>query len=147
MKNESSMVRWLRLTAPAALAILGMGCSHNPLVGTWNTAFTALGITGTTSIVVSSDGTMVVDVNGSGASCTGASTTTGYAWAATGASITFSGTPVCTGGITCGNLSLSCSGNQAFKAGSCTYALSNNDDTLALTGCTGTTDATYTRAN
>jgi hypothetical protein len=49
--------------------------------------------------------------------------------------------------ITCGAVSFSCSGNgNQFKAGSCTYALSNNDNTLALTGCSGTSDATLTRS-
>ena len=53
----------------------------------------------------------------------------------------------CTGSITCGAVSLSCTGDQGLKAGSCTYALSNGNDTLALTACSGTSDVTLTRAN
>lgn len=134
--------------AVAMTSTMGMGCSHNPLVGTWTTAFTTLGFTGTTSYEVNGDGTIVVTQVGSSSSCSGSSVTTGYQWAATDSSITFSGTPVCNGSITCGSVSLSCSGTSGgLQAGSCAYALSNNDDTLALTSCSGTNDVTLTRTN
>ncbi len=139
------MVRSTHLLLPAALAALGMGCSHNPLVGTWVSAYTVAGITITETIEVDGDGTLIVNAVGSG-SCTGMEATTGYEWAATSTSVTFSGMPVCTGGVTCGPLTYDCTGNQGFKAGSCTYALSNNDDTLALTACSGTNDLTLTRS-
>jgi hypothetical protein len=89
-----------------------------------------------------------VSVAATGGSCSGSWDATGYSWAATANSITFSGTPTCTGSITCGALSLSCAGqSQALKVGSCTYSLSNGNDTLALTACTGTSDLTLTRQN
>ncbi len=140
------MVRSTHLLLPAALAALGMGCSHNPLVGTWVSAYTVGTVTVTETIEVNADGTLVVNAVGSGSGCTGAEAVTGYEWAATSSSVTFSGTPACTGGITCGPVTVDCSGNQGFKAGSCTYALSNNDDTLALTACSGTNDLTLTRS-
>src|ERR1700761_1236928 len=134
------------LVMSAALATSGIGCSSgssSPLVGTWSTAATVAGFTVTETLVVNGDQTLSATTTANSTSCSGSWTATGYAWAATASSVTFSGTPTCTGSITCGNVSVSCSGNdQAFKDGSCTYALSNNDDTLALTGCSGTSDAT-----
>jgi hypothetical protein len=136
-----------RLLVPVVLAAVGVGCSSNPLDGTWTTANTVLTVTLTETIEVNGDGTLTVSDTASSASCSGSWTTTGYAWAATASSITFSGTPTCTGSITCGPLSLSCAGNQGLTAGSCTYALSNANDTLALTACSGTSDLTLTRAD
>ncbi len=131
-----------------AVALAGTGCSSNPLDGTWSTAFTVLTFTGTETIDVSSDGTLKVTVTSASASCSGTEVTTGYQWAATASSITFSGTPACTGSITCGALSLDCSkSGSSFTAGSCTYTLSDSNDTLALTACSGTSDATYIRAD
>jgi hypothetical protein len=139
-------MRTTSLLVPLVLAVLGMGCSHNPLVGSWSTAATVGTFTGTETYEINADGTVVWTASGAGSSCTGAWTVTGYTWTATSSSIAFSGTPVCNGALTCGALSLSCSGAGQLKAGSCTYALSNNDDTLALTGCSGTSDVTLTRS-
>jgi hypothetical protein len=144
-----STVHTRGLLATAALAVVGTGCNNNPLVGNWATAGTFGTLTVTETVDVSGDGTLSVKVSGMSASCSGAWTTTGYTWAATATEITLSGKPACTGSITCGALSLSCSGgmNTALSTGSCTYALSNNDDTLALTACTGISNGTFTRAN
>ena len=130
----------------AVLAAVGMGCgsgSSNPLVGRWTVASSAGGETTQTTDELNSDGTLVVTSTGSGA-CTGTETVTGLQWAATSSSVTFSGTGTCSGGITCGPFSINCASMQSY-AGSCTYALSNNDDTLTLTNCTGTSNNTLIR--
>jgi hypothetical protein len=132
------MKRMTSLLAPLALAILGMGCSHDPLVGTWSKSLMVLTFTGSQSYEVNANGTIVVNTSVASSSCTGSWVTTGYTWAATANSITFSGTPTCTGQLTCGTVSVACSNNNQLQAGSCTYALSNNDDTLTLTNCSGT---------
>jgi hypothetical protein len=135
----------------ATLAMLGAGCSsgsNSPLVGTWAAATTVGTFTGTKTLQVNGDGSLGVTESATSTSCSGSWVTTGYSWAATATAVTFSGTPVCTGSITCGAVSLSCSGStQALAAGACNYTLSAGDDTLALTGCTGTSDGTFTREN
>jgi hypothetical protein len=135
-------VRGLALTI---LAAVGMGCSgnSNPLVGRWTTASSAFGETTQTTDELNSDGTVVVTSIGSGP-CTGTETVTGLQWAATSSSVTFSGTGTCTGGITCGAITINCASQQSHS-GSCTYALSNNDDTLTLSNCTGTSNNTFIR--
>jgi hypothetical protein len=125
-----------------------MGCgsgSSNPLVGSWAEASSVAGETTQTTYELNGDGTVVVTATGSGL-CTGTETVTGLQWAATSSSVTFSGTGMCSGGVTCGPLTFNCSGAQSY-AGACTYALSSNNDTLALTGCTGTSDKTLIRTN
>jgi hypothetical protein len=133
--------------AAAALALASAGCSSNPLDGTWSVASTFGTFTATQTVDISSGGSLTVTYTATSSSCSGTLTNTGYQWAATASSITFSGTPVCTGSITCGALSLSCTEASSFKAGSCTYALSDDNDTLALTACSGTSDTTYIRAD
>lgn len=153
MGNEARW--WVRARGAlgcAAIAGLGMGCSTNPLVGTWSTAFTVGSSTLTDTLDLSSDGTLSVAISNGSPSCSGAWDVAGLTWTATAASgadsgtIAVSGTPDCTGSITCGAVSVSCAEeNLEFKAGSCTYTLSSDDDTLALTACTGTPDGTFTR--
>lgn len=138
---------WLASAVLLALAVGGTGCSNSPLDGAWTTATTVGGVTFTETFQVNGDGTLSVTESASSASCSGSWTATGYSWAATASSVTFSGTPTCTGSITCGAVSVSCSSDQGLKAGSCTYTLSNDDDTLALTACSGTSDVTLTRAD
>lgn len=147
------MVRMARIGA-VALAILGIGCSGgssfggNPLEGTWTTGATVGTFSGTQSYDVNPDGTIVVSVTGTAGACTGSFSWTGYTWAATNASITFSGTATCTGALTCGAFSYDCSKTQSpLTAGSCTYTLSNNDNTLSLSDCSGTANGTFVRAN
>lgn len=133
------------LLAPAALAILGLGCSSDPLVGTWTRSYVTFGITITEDYVVSGDGTLGMHGTGAG-SCTGAEDITGYTWAATASSVTFSGTPACTGGLTCGAVTFACDAQSAgLKAGSCTYAFSNENNTLTLSSCSGVSDMVLTR--
>jgi len=147
LEKRHSTVPSGALLGSLALALVGMGCSSSPLDGTWSAASTVGTFTATETVDVSSGGTLTVAVSAMSASCSGAWNTTGYEWAATATEITISGTPVCTGSITCGALSLSCSGTSQVKVGSCAYALSNGNDTLALTACTGTSDVTFTREN
>ena len=147
-EHGCSTVQARALLALSALALIGMGCSSNPLDGSWITASTVGTFTTTETVEVNSDGTLSVAVTATSSSCSGASNTTGYQWAATATEITVSGTPVCTGSITCGALTLACTGaTGTVKNGSCTYALSSGNDTLALTACTGITATTFTRAN
>jgi hypothetical protein len=139
----------VRSLALAALAAVGMGCSggsSSPLVGNWAEVSTTLGVTTTTTYEVNGDGTLTVTAAGSG-NCSGTETVTGLQWAATSTSITFSGAGTCSGSVTCGPITINCAGSQTSYSGSCTYALSNGNDTLALTGCTGTTDKTLLRSN
>jgi hypothetical protein len=137
----------VRSLALVALAAAGMGCGNsNPLVGSWTEAASVGGQTTQTTYEVNGDGTLDVTSTGSGA-CTGTVTTTGLQWASTSTSITFSGTGTCSGNVTCGAVTINCAGNQTSYAGSCTYTLSNNNDTLALTNCSGTTDKTLIRSN
>ena len=136
----------VRGLALAALAAAGMGCgggSSNPLVGSWTQASSAGGQTTQTTYEVNGDGTVVVTTTGSG-SCTGTETVTGLQWAATASEVTFSGTGTCSGGLTCGAITISCASNTTYS-GACTYALSNNDDTLTLSACTGTSNTTLIR--
>jgi hypothetical protein len=140
------MVRTTSFFAPLALVVLGMGCSHNPLVGTWTQPVMVATFSGTESFEVNGDGTLVVLVQGAGSSCSGTWTYSGYSWASTASSVTWSGTPMCTGSLTCGNVTVACSSNTSqLQAGSCTYALSSDDNTLTLTGCTGMSNATLIR--
>ena len=134
------------LLAAGVLAMMGTGCSSNPLDGTWITAGTLAGVTVTDNVIVDGDGTLSVKSTASG-SCTGTEEWTGYSWAATSTSVTFSGTATCSGAFTCGAVSVNCSGSTdpPLKTGSCTYAISDDNDTLALTACSGTADATLTR--
>jgi hypothetical protein len=137
--------------ALAALAMLGMGCGgkgfDSPLVGTWATPTSTGGLNGTVTVDLNGDGSLSVIFSGASTSCTGTETWTGYSWTSTSSVVAFSGTGSCAGGITCGPLTLNCSGNQAFQPGSCSYAFSNNNNTLILTNCVGTSNATYTRQN
>ena len=148
------MERTLWSLAAAALAVLGAGCggggidAGNPLVGSWETAFSSAGITGTETYQVNADGTLSYSLSASG-TCSGSLTWSGYLWSSTATSVAFSGTPVCSGSATCGALTYSCSlaMSAAPTSGACDYALSNGDDTLALTNCTGTSNVTLLRAN
>ena len=146
------MLSW-GFAASATIAVLAVGCggsssgSSNPLVGKWTTAKSVGTVTVTETVNLNANGTLVVQVTAASATCSGTETTTGFAWAATAASITFSGTADCTGAITCGTVSVACSDSTGVKASACTYALSNNNDTLALTACTGIDDATFTRGS
>ncbi len=147
-ENGHSHVPARALLASAALALAGIGCSSNPLDGTWSTATTIGTLTVTETVDVESGGSLSVTWSGTSATCSGAWTTSGYQWAATPTEVTISGTPSCSGAITCGAVSINCSGDTGgVKAGSCTYALTDGNDTLALTACSGPSDVTFTRAN
>ena len=139
--------RGLIVSAAIAVGCSGSSGSSNPIVGTWTTADTVGTATFTETVDLNADGTLVVTLTAASASCSGTETTTGYTWAATAASITISGTPACSGAITCGTLSDACSDSTSLKSAACTYTLSNNNDTLALTACTGIDDLTFTRGS
>jgi len=118
----------------------------NPLVGSWTTATTSGMTTYTETVDVSPDGSLSVSLTTGGASCSGTLTNTGYTWTSTATTVTVSGTATCSGSITCGALSYDCSASKpGVTAGSCDYSLTNGNDTLALTGCTGISNATFTR--
>ena len=120
----------------------------NPLVGSWTTAVTSGSSTRTETVTVNADGTLSVALTTGGGSCSGTLTYDGYAWTSTATSVTITGSGSCAGTITCGSLTYDCStATKGVTAGTCTYALSNGNDTLALTGCSGISDATFTRAS
>ena len=131
----------------ASLLVLA-GCAGNPLVGAWDgPSTTALGTTYHAEVDMKGDGTLTYSLIGTG-SCNGTLLYTGYTWASDAVTLTFSGTPTCTGTLTCGALSIDCSkANQTSTLGACTYILSNADDTLTTTSCTNASlDTTWTRA-
>ncbi|HEY1954359.1 MAG TPA: hypothetical protein VGH28_02075 [Polyangiaceae bacterium] len=124
-------------------------CSGNPLDGTWDGPSTSvLGTTYHAEVEMNGDATLSYSLVGTG-SCNGTLLYTGYTWASDAVLLTFSGTPTCTGAITCGALSYDCSAaGQASALGSCDYVFSNGNDTLTTSGCTNATlNTTWTRSN
>jgi hypothetical protein len=130
----------------ASLTLL-VGCAGNPIIGTWDgPATTTLGTTYHAEVAINGDNTLTYSLIGIG-SCSGTLLYTGYTWASDAVTLTFSGTPTCTGALTCGAISIDCSKQtQSSTLGSCTYIMSNANDTLTTQNCTNTNvDATWTR--
>jgi hypothetical protein len=136
--------------ALAMVSLLGAACSSsgssNPLVGTWSSASTTGATTVTETVDIHGDGSLSVTQTAQGASCTGSVTSTGFSWSSTATTVSVTGSASCTGSITCGAISFDCAdAAHSLTSGTCTYALSDGNDTFALTGCTGISDATFTR--
>lgn len=132
----------------ASLLVLA-GCGGNPLDGTWDgPSTTTLGTTYQAEVALNGDGTLTYSLIGSG-SCNGTLLYTGYTWASDAVTLTFSGTPTCTGAIACGALSFDCSkAGQSSALGACDYVLTSGNDSLATTNCSNATlNQTWTRKN
>lgn len=132
----------------ASLLVVLAGCAGNPLVGTWDGPSTStLGTTYHAEVEIKGDGTLTYSLIGTG-SCNGTLLYTGYSWVSDATTLTFSGTPTCTGSLTCGALSIDCSkANQSSTLGVCDYIVSNTNDALVTSNCTnGSLDTTWTRA-
>lgn len=130
----------------ASLLVLA-ACGGSPLDGTWDgPSTTTLGTTYHAEVALNGDGTLTYSLIGSG-SCNGTLLYTGYTWASDNVTLTFSGTPTCTGSINCGAISFNCQQAQQSTLGACDYVLTNSNDTLTATNCsTSSLDTTWTRA-
>lgn len=130
----------------ASLVLLA-GCAGSPLVGTWDgPSTTSLGTTYHAEVDFKGDDTLTYSLIGSG-SCNGTLLYSGYTWSADSKTLTFSGTPTCSGAITCGALSYDCSkAAQSSTLGACDWAVSSDGNTLTTTNCTtGSLNTTWTK--
>ena len=135
----------MRVLIASLLALAG--CAGNPLVGTWDgPATSTLGTTYHAEVDIKGDGTLTYSLIGAG-SCNGTLLYTGYSWTSDATTITFSGTPACSGSLTCGSVTVDCSkAQQSSTLGACGYVLSNGSDTLTTSSCsTASLDTTWTR--
>jgi hypothetical protein len=152
------MKRIHSLVALSALVITGAGCAANPLVGSWEQPSGSGGFTFTTTINLAADGTATLTIAGSG-SCSGMQTYQGITWSSSSTTLTFSAPstgPSCSGMLTCmaagTSVNIDCTQTQSMSQqtnGACTYALSNNNNTLTISACSGggmSGTQTYTRA-
>jgi hypothetical protein len=126
-----------------AFAVFDTGCGGgNSIDGTWVYTENTDGLTVSAVMTFGSDGTL--DETATVSSCKGTLTTTGITWTSTATTISATGTPSCTGSLTCtvdGFTSSSNCGASTSMSGitgsTCNYTLSNDDNTLTLSGCTG----------
>jgi hypothetical protein len=138
-----------------ALVVLGAGCGSgsfttgSPLSGTWQAAVNNVVFAGTVVVTLADDGSFTEDLTATkvlGVSCSGTETTTGLTWSSTGTTLTVGGQAGCSGSYTCGSTTQACSTSMGLAAGTCTYALTNGNNTLTLSGCTtAAADITLTR--
>ncbi len=126
-------------SSTSSSATAGTGGGTNALFGTWKGVATATG-GGTTSkedvgFTFNSDGTAVFEIDGpDGETCTGAVKFSGFTWTSTAADLTVAGTATCSGKVTCTTgttTSIDCTEPQN-PDGTCTYALTNSNNTLTL---------------
>jgi hypothetical protein len=137
----------------ASLFALG-GCAGNPLVGTWVATQNSGGLNGTITLTLSGDGSAssVVqitggEVMGTQITCTGAGVmNAGYRWTSTATTIAVTGTPMCSGSVTCMVAGMSTEINCAAMMGmgmsnnqleNAMYTLSNNNNTLSISSTSG----------
>jgi hypothetical protein len=147
------MKRIHSLCALSALVIAGAGCAANPLVGSWEQTTMNSGLTFTTTINLAGDGTASMTLAGSG-SCTGMQTYQGITWSSSATTLTFSGTASCSGMVTCmvagTSVDVTCQQTmQQMMNGACSYTLSDSNNSLTISQCSGstmmTTASTFTR--
>jgi hypothetical protein len=130
MKRISSLVL-------GALLLVGAGCAGNPLVGEWQYSQSVGTASFSATYNLAGDGTGTLTAAGSGA-CTGTQTYQGFTWSSSATTITFTGTPSCTGSISCGGVMVtSCSGASMVQTGACNYQLSNSNNSLTISNCSG----------
>ncbi len=131
-----------------SLAACSSGTGPSPLVGTWKASITPqTGSTMDLTMTIDASGSLTYGLVGTG-TCSGTLDYAGFTWTSTATTLSTTGTASCTGaGVTCGANVLSCS-STGPSSGVCDYALSNNNNTLDVTGCSAqntSLDATFTR--
>ena len=130
------------------LLVCETGCGGNPLIGTWTAAVShQSGATDNLAFTLNSNGSLGISLTGTG-TCSGSLSWAGMTWTSTGSTVSLAGSPTCSGaGVSCPPPvgTLTC-GSTGPGADSCSYALSNNNRSLTLTGCsTSVYNATYTK--
>lgn len=138
-----------RLIQLAGLVLLSSnpGCASADLVGVWDgPSTTVLGTTLVGVVDFMSGGTASYTLQGSGV-CNGSLVYSGYHWIADATTITFSGTPRCTGTVKCGALAFDCNQTTLSSTlGVCDYVLDAAGDTLVTSDCSDTDlNETWTR--
>lgn len=126
----------------------GAGTGSNPLVGTWNGSATFGTMTLSEVATFNGDGTAGATdsfgVVGAGA-CTGALVISEPSWTSTSSTLSIMG-GMCTGVVTCpGGITIPC-GSSETMAQTCTYTLSDGDDTLVLQCPNAQGPITFTRS-
>jgi hypothetical protein len=127
----------------SALIVLALAACNNevgngPLAGSWGADFTAGPAAYHLTYVLQTSGADSASYTGE-AACTGTLSWTGGSWSATANILTLGGTPVCSGGpITCTSMGNTvtagtCSNSPILAAGTFTYTLSSDENTLTLT--------------
>ncbi len=122
------------------------GSTPNPLIGVWtSTILPQTGVSYALTLTFATGGGLTLGL-GTTPSCSGTLSYTGYGWTSTATTVAITGTGACTGaGFTCTN-GATCA-TTPLSATSCTFALSNSNNTLVLT-CPAPNDSlnlTYTR--
>lgn len=139
-------------SALAATVLFGaIGCggpAANPLVGTWRASLSASGIDGNSTLTLNANGTASLSAiftggmaGGMTVTCTGPGLTySGLTWTSTATTLSITGTPMCSGMISCmvGGMSqdFGCSTagmNMTEGLSSAMYTLTNNNNTLTIT--------------
>jgi hypothetical protein len=112
----------------------GGGSSGGPLDATWVTTVSTSGQTVELAIALAAGGTLTETISDA-ASCSGALTFSGQQWTSTATTITITGTATCSGALSCSGKAVSCSdlGSSTLSAGTATYVLTNDNDTLTIT--------------
>lgn len=148
---RSDFSNFIKAAFVAASLFALAGCAGNPLVGEWFVEQNSpQGGNVRLVLALNADGTAVTrieptggTINGVTITCTGALSNSGYRWTSTATTISVTGTPMCSGMVTCMAQGMSstsdCSSGLSGGMGSsdplrdAMYTLSNNNNTLTIT--------------
>lgn len=156
----NSKLRNALLAFGSVFMLSAANCGGSPLVGRWQATPMGMGSSYQINMELKADGSVDMSIgnfNIAGAMCTGSISYTGGHWEAmaSGMSITYSGTPACSGMVTCMvagmtqnidcSRAMGMSGNPT--SGTQTYSLSSDNNTLTFTssGGSGSEPITFTR--
>jgi hypothetical protein len=115
--------------------------SANPLDGTWAYSLSSGDFSVTAEVTFGGDGSLVESVTLS--QCSGTESVSGLSWTSNATSITVSGKEVCSGSLDCAGTPTPCTSMIGTVIDTtCNYTLSNGNDTLALSRCSGSSSAT-----
>lgn len=113
----------------------------NPLDGTWAYSLSSGDFSATAEVTFEGDGALVESVTLS--QCTGTESVSGLSWTSNATSITVSGKEVCSGSLDCAGTRTPCTSMIGTVIDTtCNYSLSNGNDTLSLSRCSGSSSAT-----
>ena len=139
------------------LMVASAGCGGNPVAGRWTNSSSNMGSSFTITLDLKADGAAdfsLGNFNINMNACTGSLNYTGARWAVSGMNIEYTGTPVCSGMITCMiagmTIPIDCmtaSGMGMMNTvgtGTNMFSLSSDNNTLTLTSSSGPT--VFTRA-